>query len=210
MARVNVYIDGFNFYYGVVRNTPYKWLDFRKLSEGLVRDEDRVHRIRYFTARVKDDAAASARQNTYMRALATIPGLSIHEGRFLTHSVTLPRTDGNGMCEVDRTEEKGSDVNLASYLLFDAFDEDFDTALVVSNDSDLVFPVGEVRHRFNVTVGVASPVYHRDRHPSQELVAATDFNVHITRKRKRLLRMSQFPDPVLDADGRAVHKPAGW
>ena len=37
LARVNVYIDGFNFYYGVVRNTPYKWLDFRKLSEGLVR-----------------------------------------------------------------------------------------------------------------------------------------------------------------------------
>ena len=209
MARVNVYIDGFNFYYGVVRNTPYRWLDFRKLSEGLVRAGNVVNRIRYFTARVKDPAG-SARQNTYLRALATIPGLSIHEGRFLTHPVTLPRTDGKRMCEVDRTEEKGSDVNLASYLLFDAFDEDFDTALVMSNDSDLVFPVNEVRQRLNVTVGVASPVYHRDRHPSQELVSATDFNVHITRKRRKLLRTSQFPNPVIDADGRAIRKPAEW
>ena len=101
-------------------------------------------------------------------------------------------------------------MNLASYLLFDAFEEDFDTALVMSNDSDLVFPVGEVQQRFNVTVGVASPVYHRDRHPSQELVAATDFNVHITRKRKKLLRTSQFLDPVIDAEGRPIHKPAAW
>ena len=209
MARVNVYIDGFNFYYGVVRNTPYKWLDFRKLSEGLVRAGNVVNRIRYFTARVKDPAA-SARQNTYLRALATIPALSIHEGRFLTHPVTLPRTDGNGMCEVDRTEEKGSDVNLASYLLFDAFDRDFETALVISNDTDLVFPVSEVRRRFDVVVGVAAPVYHADRHPSQALVKATDFNVHITRKRRKLLRESRLPDPVFDAEGRAIYKPAEW
>ena len=109
--------------------------------------------------------------------------------------VTLPLTDGTGMAQVDRTEEKGSDVNLASYLLFDAFDQDFETALVISNDSDLVFPVGEVRQRFGVTVGVACPVYHSGRHPSRELVKATDFNVHITRKRRKLLRTSQLPDP---------------
>ena len=111
---------------------------------------------------------------------------------------------------VDRTEEKGSDVNLASYLLFDAFDQDFETALVISNDSDLVFPVGEVRQRFGVTVGVACPVYHSGRHPSRELVRATDFNVHITRKRTKLLRTCQFPNPVIDAEGRAIHEPAAW
>ena len=210
MTRVNVYIDGFNFYYGVARNTPFRWLDFRKLSEGLVRPGNVIHRIRYFTARVTDDPAASVRQNTYLRALATIPNLSIHEGRFLTHRMTLPLSDGTGMAQVDRTEEKGSDVNLASYLLFDAFDGDFDTALVMSNDTDLVFPVSEVRQRFDVVVGVACPVYHRDRHPSQSLVAATDFNTHITRKRRRLLRQSLLPNPVTDADGRAIHKPASW
>lgn len=157
MALVNVYVDGFNFYYGAARGTPYRWLDFRKLSEGLVQAEDQIQRIRYFTARVKDDPAASARQNTYLRALATISGLTIHEGRFLTHSVKLPLSNGSGMAAVDRTEEKASDVNLASFLLFDAFDQDFETALVISNDSDLMFPVREVRKRFGVTVGVASP-----------------------------------------------------
>ena len=209
MARVNVYIDGFNFYYGVVRNTPYRWLDFRKLSEGLVRPGNVIHRIRYFTARV-NDRAASVRQNTYLRALETVRDLSIHEGHFLTHAVTLPLTDGTGMARVDRTEEKGSDVNLASYLLFDAFDQDFETALVISNDSDLVFPVSDVRRRFDVVVGVAAPVYHADRHPSRELVEATDFNVHITKKRRKLLRTSRFPDPVIDAEGRPIRKPAAW
>ena len=209
MARVNVYIDGFNFYYGVARGTPYRWLDLGKLSEGLIRKEDEVHRIRYFTARVRS-TAASVRQNTYLRALETVPDLSIHEGHFLTHAVTLPLTDGTGMARVDRTEEKGSDVNLASYLLFDAFDQDFETALVISNDSDLVFPVSEVRRRFDVAVGVAAPVYHADRHPTQALVRATDFNVHITRKRRKLLRTSQFPNPVIDAEGRAIYKPAEW
>ncbi len=210
MARVNVYIDGFNFYYGVARNTPYRWLDFRKLSEGLVRSDDQIHRIRYFTARVRNDLAASSRQNTYLRALATIPNLTIHEGHFLTNPVTLPLTDGTGMARVDRTEEKGSDVNLASYLLFDAFDRDFETALVVSNDSDLVFPVNEVRQRFGVTVGVACPVYRPGRHPSRALVAATDFNVNITKKRTKLLRESQLPDPVISAEGRPIHKPSEW
>ena len=209
MNRVNVYIDGFNFYYGVVRNTRYKWLDFRKLSEGLVRSSDRINRIRYFTARVRDDEA-STRQDIYLRALATLPGLTVHEGHFLTNPVTLPLSDDRGMARVDRTEEKGSDVNLASRLLFDAFDGDFETALIVSNDTDLVFPVSEVRRRFDVVVGVAAPVYHSDRHPSQALVKATDFNAHITKKRRKLLRESQLPDPVIDADGRAIHKPSGW
>ena len=210
LRRVNVYIDGFNLYYGVARNTPYRWLDLRRLSEGLIqRPDHEIHRIRYFTARVAGDEA-STRQDVYLRALRTIPSLTIHEGHFLTHPVTLPLTDGTGMAQVDRTEEKGSDVNLASYLLFDAFDRDFETALVISNDTDLVFPVSEVRRRFDVVVGVAAPVYHADRHPSQALVKATDFNVHITRRRRKLLRESRLPNPVFDAAGRAIHKPAEW
>lgn len=209
MARVNVYVDGFNLYYGVARNTPYRWLDLLRLSEGLVRPGHEIHRIRYFTARVTNDEAA-VRQAAYLRALATIPILTIHEGRFRTHPVSLPLTDGSGTASVFRTEEKGSDVNLASWLLFDACDRDFEIALVVSNDTDLVFPVREARRRFGVAVGVSCPVYHGDRHPSRELVEATDFNVHITKKRRGLLRRSRFPDPVEDRDGRPVRKPEAW
>lgn len=209
LTRANVYVDGLNLYYGVSRNTPYRWLDLRRLSEGLLRPGHEIHRIRYFTARVTDPDAG-ARQNVYLRALAAIPGLTIHEGLFLTNPTTLPLEDGSGTARVLRTEEKGSDVNLAAYLLFDAFDRDFDTALVISNDTDLVLPVREVRRRFGVTVGVSCPVYHGDRRPARSLVEATDFNVHITKKRRKLLRESRFPEVLPGPDGRAIRKPEGW
>ena len=56
-----------------------------------------------------------------------------------------------------KTEEKGSDVNLATYLLMDAFDQDYELALVVSNDSDLVGPIEVVQRRFGLPVGVVNP-----------------------------------------------------
>lgn len=71
----------------------------------------------------------------YIRALRTIPNLSVHTGRYLSSKVRMKRADGFGIVEVLKSEEKGSDVNLASYLLIDAYRSDCDIAVVVSNDS---------------------------------------------------------------------------
>lgn len=90
--KVNIYVDGFNLYYGAIRGTPYKWLDFRSMSEKLVPQYD-VNRIRYFTARVQSrpgDPQMAQRQQTYMRALETIPGLSIHYGHFIVSRTRMP------------------------------------------------------------------------------------------------------------------------
>ena len=212
-ATTNVYVDGFNLYFGAVKNTPYRWLDILRLSQGLLRADHTVHRIRYFTARVtarSDDPTVVERQATFLRALRTLPNLTIHYGMFLTNPTNLLLADGTGRTvRVLRTEEKGSDVNLATYLLLDAFDRDFQTALVISNDSDLVEPIVQVRQRFGLVVGVSCPVYHQDRHPSFQLVAASDFNVHITKKRKKLLRECQFPAELEDEHGK-FRKPDGW
>lgn len=75
--RTFVYIDGFNFYYGAVKNTPYKWLDFSKLCQHLL-SPNQILKIKYFTARVKarpSDPRQPIRQQTYLRALQTIPKL---------------------------------------------------------------------------------------------------------------------------------------
>jgi uncharacterized LabA/DUF88 family protein len=211
--RTNVYFDGFNFYFGAVRGTPYKWLDLMKFSKGLLRPENEISRIRYFTARVSarpNDQSAPERQSTYFRALETLPNLTIHLGQFFTNEVTLPRAGGGGFATVLRTEEKGSDVNLGAYLLVDAAAGEYETALVVSNDSDLIVPIELARERFGVVVGIACPVVAENRRPNQQLVTAADFNVHITEKRRKLLRESQFPNPVYDADGRKITKPKGW
>ena len=78
----NYYIDGFNFYYGAVRGTNYKWLDFSALFQKLF-PNNTLGRIRYFTAPVKarqPDLEQQARQQMYLRALETLPDLSIHYG----------------------------------------------------------------------------------------------------------------------------------
>src|SRR5947208_16760199 len=60
--------------------------------------------------------------------------------------------------EVIRTEEKGSDVNLATMLLVDSFAEEFELAVVISNDSDLAMPI-EVVRQMGFDVGILNPAY---------------------------------------------------
>lgn len=49
-----------------------------------------------------------------------------------------PPIAGHQTVEVIKTEEKGSDVNLATYLVSDAYEKDFEAAVVVTDDSDLI------------------------------------------------------------------------
>lgn len=142
--RTNVYIDGFNLYYGSLKGTPYRWLDLEALCTRLLPRND-VRRVRYFTARVSARPGQLhdlVHQNAYLRALATLPRVSIHLGHFLIKPATMPLADpqpGGPRCaEVLRTEEKGSDVNLATYLLADAFRKDAAAFAIVSNERSLV------------------------------------------------------------------------
>lgn len=123
--RTNVYVAAFNLYYRCIQGTAFKWLDLGKLCR-LLLPHYSIHRIRYFTAIVDarpGDPQQQQRQQTYLRALGTIPNLTIHLGSFLTNVRRLPLANppprGPRTVEVLRTEEKGSDVNLATYLLID-------------------------------------------------------------------------------------------
>ncbi len=134
----NVYVDAFNLYYGSLKGTPYRWLDLGTLCTRLL-PKDRINRIRYFTATVSarpDNPDAPQRQQVYLRALETIPDLSIHYGHYLTHVTRMPLANppqrGARTVKVVKTEEKGSDVNLATYLLLDAFQRDCKVAVVIS------------------------------------------------------------------------------
>jgi hypothetical protein len=103
---------------------------------------------------------------------------------------------------VIKTEEKGSDVNLASLLLVDGFRERYEVAIVISNDSDLVLPIQVVRDELKLPVGVINP---RGR-PSWELRNVSTFFKQI---RPGLLEASQFPDTLSDANGK-ISKPEAW
>jgi len=207
-VATNVYVDGFNLYYGALRGTPYKWLDLSQLCRRLL-PADQVRRIRYFTALVgalPNDPGALRRQSVYLRALRTIPNLEIHLGLFRSHSVRMrlanaPAT-GPRTAQVIKTEEKGSDVNLASLLLIDAFDRDCDAAVVLSNDADLCLPIELARTRLGLKVGIVNP--HPARLRSQALRG--DFFKQL---RVSAVAQCQFPAEMRDGAG-VFRKPAEW
>lgn len=114
-----------------------------------------------------------------------------------------PVRDARFMVSFAHREEKGSDVNVASHLLVDVLLGDIDAAVVISNDSDLRYPVQQARQR--VPVGVVNPSPNAlagdlrgtaaegvGRHWWAQLTAA-DFNAH------------QLANPI-----SGVSRPQGW
>jgi hypothetical protein len=189
-VKTNFYVDAFNLYYGALKGTPYKWLDLASLF-GRVFPRNETHRIRYFTARVDrrpPHFQQHQQQQAYLRALATTPN--------------LPRRVGPKTARVLKTEEKGSDVNLASYLLLDAFRRDCEVAIVVSNDADLKTPIELAIEELNIRVGVLNP------HPAGK--RSLDLQSTFTKQlRKGPIAASQFP-PLLRDDGGEIRKPKRW
>lgn len=159
----NVYVDGFNVYHGLHQTPAHKWLDLEALFDRVLPRND-VQRIRYFTARIKarsgdpDGPNSVARQDAYLAALRSCARVTIHYGQFLASKkharlVAPPPPPGSPMVRVHKTEEKGSDVNLATWMLIDAFENDCEVAVLVSNDSDFAFPMQVLSQRLRRPVG---------------------------------------------------------
>ena len=213
--RANVYIDGFNLYFGSLKGTRFKWLDLAAMCHRLLPGRD-INRIRFFSARITPlphNSDAPDRQDAYLRALGTLPGLSVHLGRFTSRPTNLPVFPltypyQNGPAQtvrVLRTEEKRTDVNLATYLMLDCMDDEFDEVVVISNDSDLVLPIELAAKRFGKIAGVISP-QRRSQFSRSLLEVANWYTREINR---RVLAASQFPDVVQHPRG-LITKPATW
>lgn len=203
-----VYVDGFNLYYGAVRGTSYKWLDINHLC-GLLLPRHSIAKIKYFTARVgarPSDPGQPVRQETFLRALRTLPNVEIIFGHFLSNDVMMPVASGQPALpryvKVTKTEEKGSDVNLATHLLWDGFRGLYQAAVLITNDSDLLEPVRIVRQELGKTVGILNP----HKHPSRALLKHASFLKPI---RAGVLASAQFPPHLTDAVGR-FQKPPTW
>ncbi len=90
--ETNVYVDGFNLYYGALKNSNFKWINLKTLAELLVPAGHSIRRVKYFTARVSGaiDPESPKRQQIYLNALGTIPEVEIHFGSFLSKTIKRP------------------------------------------------------------------------------------------------------------------------
>ena len=206
--RTFVYVDGFNLYYGALKGSPWKWLNLVTLFEKVLQPHHQILAVKYFTARVSGtvrNPSKPQRQDVYLRALRRYrPQVEVHFGHFLSHSVRAPLAQPEGnrrTAEVIRTEEKGSDVNLAVHLLNDGWLDAYDCAVVVTNDSDIAEAMRLVKLHCGKRVGLVTPGTGR---PSRQLMVHADFSRHI---RPNALQRSQLPSPI---PGTNIRKPSRW
>lgn len=205
MQRVIAYVDGFNLYFGLKdsRFKKYYWLDLPALSAALLKPGQQLVATHYFTARIRTNgrnAADAKRQTNYIDALAAQDNLTVHEGHYLEKT---QRCNGCG-ATWKAYEEKMTDVNIAAQMLADAYEDRFDTAFIISGDSDLTTPIQQVRKRFPDKRLIV--VFPPNRQSAQLKKAANGF-LSIGEDK---LRQNQLPDPVITAGGFALHRPAHW
>lgn len=205
LTRAIVYIDGFNLYFALRANRwrKYYWLDLVKLGNSLLKPEQCLLEVHHFTTRLRyrhGDKGSLRRQAIYLEALRTLDPLRLHFGHYLEK----PRRCRTCHATWMDYEEKMTDVNIATQLLTDAFDDQFDTALLISADSDLTTPVRFILLRFpkKRIIIVRPPGRH-----SEELSKAATASFTMGEAK---LRMSQLPLNVTSKDGYLLTRPKEW
>jgi uncharacterized LabA/DUF88 family protein len=202
MKRVISYIDGFNLYYGL-RSKNWKWfywLNIQEMAKHLLKPTQVLVTTKYFTTIVNQPADKHRRQAVFLEALQTLSDLEIYYGHFLHEDVTC----WNCSHTYRTYHEKMTDVHIATELMADAFQNKFDTALLVSGDGDLVPPVRKVRQLFSDKRIVA--VFPPNR-VSKALKKTANAHTNIGRA---TLTKSVFPDKVTKPDGFILQRPATW
>ena len=205
MVRVIAYIDGFNLYFGL-RDSGYKkyyWLNVRLLAQKLLMFNQELTFTKYFTSRISDDPEKEKRQTTYIEALETLRGFKdfeIYYGHYRKDPYECPRCKRVYLVD----HEKMTDVSIATEMLLDASTNQFDKALLVSADSDLVPPIRAIRSRYPPKgVTIAFPP---SRHSTDLAKAANSFS-YINAAN---LRQSRFPDKIKKEDGFILQRPSEW
>lgn len=211
------YIDGFNLYYNTFKgkrneaNLSYKWLDLEKLIPRVVSKKYKKNnflKTKYYTAHVsgKEDPGKVARQNVYLNTLENYcQHTEIYYGNYLVKESYRTKVNNfflfPSKVKVFLPEEKGSDVNLASHMLLDAFQNKYEVAILASNDSDLEEPMRIVTEEFDKKVILVQP---KHVNTSRSLLK---HSFDVLRFDTDDLRESQLP---LDIPYTKYHKPREW
>ncbi len=210
--RVIAYIDGFNLFYSCLKGTNNKWLDLWSLCESLLLPNQELIEIRYFSAPVGSfcgDSNRSNRQHVYLDALRLNPKIIVKLGYFSVHKIKAPlATDWDEgkitQIEVVKTEEKGSDVNLAVQMAVDAIRNRFDYAMLFSNDSDMAYSVQIAARECNKKVGLYIDTKAKSFKVLRENIC------YVRKLTQSYFAKHQLPDKLITSSGHVITKPQDW
>jgi uncharacterized LabA/DUF88 family protein len=199
--RVIAYIDGSNLYFGLVdAGLKFcKWLDVKKLMHRFLDPNQELVAVKFFTSRLLHDVAKEARQDVYLRALAS-SGVDLIFGSYQTKTLECYTCKHTWVTHI----EKLTDVNLATHVLMDAHLDAYDVAFVVSGDSDFAPCVEAVNESFaDKSVVMLFPPNRENDSLSEEARSSQLIS-------KEKLIECQFPLQLLGIDGIELQKPIGW
>ena len=199
--RVIAYIDGFNLYFGIKEAgfSNCKWLNLKKLVSDLLTPSQYLVEVKYFTSRVSNAPDKQKRQSNYIEAIET-SGVTIYYGHYQSSTITCKNCHAIWV----NYNEKMTDVNIATQIMIDAYADNYDMAMLISGDSDLVPPIRSVHEHFkNKRVFVAFPPKRHNN--SVSAVAKGSFTIG----RKKLVD-AQFSTYVKKRDGYIITKPSNW
>jgi uncharacterized LabA/DUF88 family protein len=214
--RVVTYIDGFNLYFGIREycersdlrrpddpKPPLNWrqclwLNIHALAARLLTKEQSLEHIKYFTSRITNNCDKEQRQNTYLEALNTLQGVSIIFGKYETEERECRYC--HRIYHADN--EKMTDVNIAVHMLQDAINDRYDTAILISGDSDQCGTVKAVQE-----LGKRVVVFCPPRRYSTALKNIAD---HTSAIGIYTVASCKLPYEVQRADGFLLRCPAKW
>lgn len=204
MKRVCAYIDGFNLYHAIdnLRDNRLKWLDLRLLIENFTKpDVHSIEKIYYFSAYATWKEQAYSRHRAYTKALKHT-GIDTVMGQFKEKDRACRKCGAKWKGH----EEKETDVNIALQLLDDAYQDKYDTAIIVSQDSDLFPAIRLVKDRFpDKQIKIITPPNMRHSKEMAKVVGRKQLGkiqqIHIER--------SLFPKVLFGADKKPVVRRPG-
>lgn len=202
--RVIVYIDGFNFYYGLKNEARWKryyWLNIVELFEKFMHPEQELIAVKYFSAR-PDDPEQNARQYAFFQANKENPKFSLILGKYLKKTITCFNC-GN---IIHTYEEKETDARIVTQIVADAYEKNCDIAIIVSADSDMI-PAVELAK----AAGQKIYIYFPPNHYSSNLAAMASGKPVLLVKYESRFRQSLLPNIVhLSAENYDLQIPEKW
>ena len=186
--RIIVYVDGFNFYYGLrseARWKKYYWLDMVKFFDLFMKEKQELVAVKYFSARPYD-IEKKRNQNAFFQANKENPRFQLILGKYLKKEIVCRKCG----YQIRTYEEKESDVRIATQIVADAYKKKCDVAIVVSADSDMI-PAVELAKEAKQQVFV----YFPPNHYSTDLNSICNSTVFLNRYESRF-KQCLLPDVV--------------
>lgn len=200
-SRCIFFVDGFNLYHAIAAPKhlqKYKWLDLWSLCQRFLSTREELKAVVFFTALYPGNEKRIAKHTHYIRALENT-GVEIIFGNFKKK---------DKFCQKCRQstpgyEEKETDVNIAIEMLKRAVKDEYDTAFLISADSDLTPALKTIKELYPQKI-------IRVLWPPNRRADNLRSHAHLTIKMKeKHLATNQLPNPLI-INNLTFHKPDDW